>query len=190
MSLFAGNLSHKASISDLKEVFETYGPCQIRIKGNYAFIDYEDPRDAEDAMVHSRHQPILGREINLEWSKLSDKYALNPAKPPSRPKPLPVEKLCYSCGNPGHYSRNCPSHIKNRSRSNSKSSSIEVKHHKHHHHHHHRHRSHSHDSDNSKSDVSNHEIPITEKTENKVLEEEIEKKKQINIMSGNELNKH
>lgn len=50
MALFVGNLSDSVRTRDIEELFERYGDCEIDVKKGYAFVDYEDSRDAEDAL--------------------------------------------------------------------------------------------------------------------------------------------
>jgi RNA recognition motif-containing protein len=51
--LFLGNLSRDVNQRDIEDVFEKYGKiirCEVKNKGYgaaYAFLEYEDERDAE-----------------------------------------------------------------------------------------------------------------------------------------------
>lgn len=69
MSLFAGNVSHRASIEDIRAFFSKFGPCNVDVKRGYAFIDYEDERDAEDARSETNGKDFYGMKLNVEWSK-------------------------------------------------------------------------------------------------------------------------
>ena len=52
MSLFVGNISKNVRKSDVVDEFEKFGKCDIAFKGgSFAFIEYDNERDAEDAML-------------------------------------------------------------------------------------------------------------------------------------------
>lgn len=70
MRLFVGNLSKSIRVSDLEVEFEKHGRCKVNIpKGLYAFVDYYNEKDAEDAMKELNGKEICGRRINVAWSK-------------------------------------------------------------------------------------------------------------------------
>merc|ERR1719229_321543 len=78
MSLFVGRLNRVLK-QDLEASFEKYGRltrCDLKPQG-YAFITYEDPRDADDAMRELQGTEITGCRINIEWSKESGRYHRN-----------------------------------------------------------------------------------------------------------------
>jgi len=78
MSLWVGSLGglrHK----DLRKHFKKYGHCEVLLKSretgslsirsqSYAFIDYDDPKDAEDAIMDTKGREIAGRTISVSWS--------------------------------------------------------------------------------------------------------------------------
>lgn len=69
MSLFAGNVSHRASAEDVRSFFSKFGACRVDVKRGYAFIDYDDDRDAEDARNDTNGRDFHGMKLNVEWSK-------------------------------------------------------------------------------------------------------------------------
>lgn len=69
MSLFAGNVSLRASAEDVRSFFAKFGPCRVDVKRGYAFIDYDDDRDAEDARNDTNGKDFHGMKLNVEWSK-------------------------------------------------------------------------------------------------------------------------
>lgn len=69
MSLFVGNISHGASPRDVEELFKRFGDCRVDVKRGFAFIDYDDDRDAEDALKDLQGKDLNGMRINVEWSK-------------------------------------------------------------------------------------------------------------------------
>jgi len=83
-TLFVGGLSHYTTSRDLSREFEKYGSlvrCDIPTPGGrskgYAFVEFEDERDAEDAYEGMRHKKIDGREITIEWAKHSPSEGWN-----------------------------------------------------------------------------------------------------------------
>lgn len=71
MSLFIGNISRDVREDDLKDEFEKFGSCYIKFKvtiqfhmilfkGKYAFAEYKNERDAEDAMTGLNKKELGG----------------------------------------------------------------------------------------------------------------------------------
>eukprot|EP00178_Gracilaria_changii_P019146 TRINITY_DN55677_c0_g1_i1.p4 TRINITY_DN55677_c0_g1~~TRINITY_DN55677_c0_g1_i1.p4 ORF type:complete len:421 (-),score=71.69 TRINITY_DN55677_c0_g1_i1:10745-12007(-) len=69
MSLFAGNVSLRASPDEIRSFFSKFGPCRVDVKRGYAFIDYDNSRDAEDARNDTNGKDFYGMKLNVEWSK-------------------------------------------------------------------------------------------------------------------------
>lgn len=84
MSLFAGNVSHRASPEEVRAFFSKFGPCRVDVKRGYAFIDYDDDRDAADARNDTNSKDFHGMKLNVEWSKkhLARTAAASGAPPP------------------------------------------------------------------------------------------------------------
>jgi RNA recognition motif-containing protein len=56
-------------------LFLKYGKLKrCDVKGNYAFITFEDERDAEDALEECQGKEVNGSRINIEWAKGSGRY--------------------------------------------------------------------------------------------------------------------
>lgn len=71
ISLFVGNVSKNISQRDLEHEFGRFGHCSISNRGSYAFVEYEDIRDAEDAKMVLNNKNLGGLNLNIEWSKRS-----------------------------------------------------------------------------------------------------------------------
>jgi RNA recognition motif-containing protein len=64
--------------------------------GGFAFVEYTDPRDAEEAINKLNRTVVEGNEIRVEFSK----------RPPARGPA--GETACYICNKGGHWARDCP----------------------------------------------------------------------------------
>lgn len=100
MSLFVGNVSRHVSLQELEAEFQRFGACTVCHKGSYAFIEFPDEQDAQDAITALNAKNLGGLRLNIEWSRRSTRFdptARVPVKSPS----------CYKCGQPGHISKDC-----------------------------------------------------------------------------------
>jgi len=128
--LFVGNISRNARAEEVEKEFKNFGPCKLKFKGSYAFIEYDEERDAEDAVRAIQNKSIGGRELNIEWSKNSGRYDASRSSKRRKRSISPRRKdirdeRCYKCGHRGHFAYDCrdskrKSH-RNRSRSRSRS---------------------------------------------------------------------
>lgn len=68
--IYVGNLSSKTREKDLQEEFEKYGKVvRVDVKTGFAFIEYDDERDAEEAIDRMDGETIDGRKVSVEKSK-------------------------------------------------------------------------------------------------------------------------
>jgi len=75
-TIFVGGLSPSTRTSDLARNFDRFGKlsrCDIPTPGGrpkgYAFIEFEDDRDAEDAFEAMKYKRIDGRDVTVQWAK-------------------------------------------------------------------------------------------------------------------------
>jgi len=70
--VYVGNLGNNASKSELESVFSHYGPLKnvwvARNPPGFAFIEFQDPRDAEDATRNLDGTRIGGMRVRVEMS--------------------------------------------------------------------------------------------------------------------------
>jgi len=106
MSLFIGGLSVDVHTKDLQETFGLHGHItRCDIKGTFAFITYEDERDAEDAIEAHNNKQFFDQKINVEWAKGSGRYDPRSDRPHGeRPK---RDDRCFDCGERGHRAVDC-----------------------------------------------------------------------------------
>eukprot|EP00005_Dracoamoeba_jomungandri_P011591 CAMPEP_0174263596 /NCGR_PEP_ID=MMETSP0439-20130205/19293_1 /TAXON_ID=0 /ORGANISM="Stereomyxa ramosa, Strain Chinc5" /LENGTH=135 /DNA_ID=CAMNT_0015349019 /DNA_START=24 /DNA_END=432 /DNA_ORIENTATION=+ len=70
MALFVGRIPPQARPRDLEDLFYKYGRisrCDV-LKG-YGFVEFDDTRDAEDALADLDGALLMGRRIVVEWAK-------------------------------------------------------------------------------------------------------------------------
>lgn len=92
MSLFVGNISRSIRAEDLEEEFDKIGPCTVNFKvncfshvqGSFAFIEFKEEKDAEDAITELNNKNLGGSKIAIEWSKKSGRF-----DPKQSTRPLP-----------------------------------------------------------------------------------------------------
>eukprot|EP00124_Ichthyophonus_hoferi_P004547 Ihof_evm3s515 gene=Ihof_evmTU3s515 len=95
MSLFIGHLGPEIRTRDLEDTFSRYGRlirCDVK-NGGFGFVDYEDRRDAEDAIKEEDGRTIGDSRIVVQW-----------ARGPSR---RADSGECFKCGKLGHIAREC-----------------------------------------------------------------------------------
>ncbi|KAJ3073962.1 Radial spoke head protein 3 [Podochytrium sp. JEL0797] len=68
--LYVGRLPRNADKRDLDDLFGKYGRVlSLDVKqGGFAFVEYEDTRDAEDAIQALNNFPFEGERISVEWT--------------------------------------------------------------------------------------------------------------------------
>jgi len=129
--LYVGHLAFNAREIDVEREFKRYGRIkEVDLKRGYGFVEYLDPRDAEDARRGMDRRNICGTEIRVQFAvgkrdrgpppssqsrrglrnysqdeyedrgRLSGPYGGRDARSRRR-------DVCFNCGMEGHYARNC-----------------------------------------------------------------------------------
>ena len=67
--LYIGGLSRRTRASDLDSHFGRFGRIRdIEIKSDYAFIEFVNNRDADDAIHDMHRRTVDGQKIIVEWA--------------------------------------------------------------------------------------------------------------------------
>ena len=68
--VFLGGLSNRATDSDVERFFKGFGRIRdINLKQGYGFVEFEDARDADDAVYEMNNQNLCGSRVTVEHSK-------------------------------------------------------------------------------------------------------------------------
>ncbi|XP_077342593.1 serine/arginine-rich splicing factor 7 [Lithobates pipiens] len=124
--VYVGNLGTGAGKGELERAFSYYGPLRTvwiaRNPPGFAFVEFEDTRDAEDAVRGLDGKVICGSRVRVELSTGMPRRSRYD-RPPAR-RPFDPSDRCYECGEKGHYAYDCQRYSRRRrSRSRSRSHS-------------------------------------------------------------------
>ncbi|VDM39376.1 unnamed protein product [Toxocara canis] len=93
--LYVGRLSWRASASDLEQFFRGYGRINdIILKNGFAFVELDDPRDAEDAVHDLNGRELCGERVTIEFTRPAR------ARFGRLDRFLPPRRNCYKYGPP------------------------------------------------------------------------------------------
>jgi len=95
MSLWIGRISSDTRTKDLEDLFGKYGRIlRCDVKRGFAFVEFQDDRDAEDALRDLDGYDLLGHRIVVEWAR-------------GRRRGPSERDKCFRCGREGHWARDC-----------------------------------------------------------------------------------
>ncbi|XP_013786254.1 serine/arginine-rich splicing factor 4-like isoform X2 [Limulus polyphemus] len=111
--LFVGRLPLDVRERDIENIFEKYGRllrCDVKYGTGmaYAFVDYDDRRDAEDAIKYENGRELRGQSIVVEWARGPSFRPSSHAMKSGGGRSRSIYDECYHCRHSGHWARDCP----------------------------------------------------------------------------------
>jgi arginine/serine-rich splicing factor 4/5/6 len=68
--VYIGRLSYHAKEKDVERFFRSYGKIRdIMLKNGYGFVEFEDYRDADDAVYELNGKDLCGERVNVEHAR-------------------------------------------------------------------------------------------------------------------------
>ncbi|PWA94974.1 serine/arginine-rich splicing factor RS2Z32 [Artemisia annua] len=129
--LYVGHLASRTRSRDLEDIFSRYGRIRdVDMKRDFAFVEFSDPRDADDARYSLNGRDVDGSRIVVEFAKGAPRgggggdrdYRGGGDRDRDRDyrgggggsreflgrgAPPPGSDRCFNCGLDGHWARDC-----------------------------------------------------------------------------------
>ena len=113
--IFVTKLPRDTTRDDLKDLFRKYGKIrEISIKRGYAFVEYYDHHDANDAIESMNGYRYDGNRLVVEKAGERRSRRKDSRDIGSR-GPQPNDR-CFNCGDRGHWANECRRSSKHRRR--------------------------------------------------------------------------
>ncbi|CAF1044213.1 unnamed protein product [Adineta ricciae] len=136
ITVFLGDLSRDATKEEVEKAFGHYGKLRSvwlsRSPWGYGFIDFEDQRDAADAVKALDGKMLCGSRVRVEFSHGrgrsnrgggDSRRRRSGSRSPRSKKPYSPHDVCYECGDRGHYAYDCEIRLRRQRRMRSSSRS-------------------------------------------------------------------
>lgn len=111
--VYVGDLPNDASEVELEREFERFGKLRnvwvARNPPGFAFIEFEDPRDADDAVRDLDGRYVCGSHIRVEHSsgrRRQKSFGGGGRRGGGGPR---GDDRCFECGRVGHFAQECRS---------------------------------------------------------------------------------
>uniref|UniRef100_A0A3Q0SVL0 Serine and arginine rich splicing factor 4 n=1 Tax=Amphilophus citrinellus TaxID=61819 RepID=A0A3Q0SVL0_AMPCI len=68
--VYIGRLSYRAREKDVERFFKGYGKIlEVDLKNGYGFVEFDDPRDADDAVYDLNGKELCGERVIVEHTR-------------------------------------------------------------------------------------------------------------------------